>query len=141
MKILIAVDGSPTALKAAQTAVAKFSHTATYTLINVQADEHLRSLQGRIGKATVDEYLRERHEEDLKEVSAWLAGQNIKFDTIVAEGRLASTIAAHAADGGYDLIVIGSKGRGSLADVMVGSTVTRLIAISRVPVLVVPAAS
>jgi nucleotide-binding universal stress UspA family protein len=137
MKVLVAVDGSSYSLHAVQKAATVFAQGSVVTLINVQADEHLRSLQGRVGKATVDGYITELHDEDLKEAKAWLDQKGLKYDVIIAEGALAPTIAENAADGGFDAVVIGSKGRGGFGDLVMGSVVTRLIAASKVPVIVV----
>jgi nucleotide-binding universal stress UspA family protein len=137
MKVLVAVDGSATALKATKCAVSMFP-TSGLTLINVQMDEHLRSLQGRISKAVVDDYLKEMHDNDLKDSKVWLDAQGVNYDVVIADGALAPTLARYAEDGGYSAIVVGSKGRGTFADLLIGSTVHRLISISKVPVVVVP---
>jgi nucleotide-binding universal stress UspA family protein len=138
MKVLVAVDGSANSLKAVQKAATLFSQGSLLTLINVQVDEHLRSLQGRVGKATVDGFITEQHDNDLKAAKAWLDQQGVKYDVIIAEGALAPTIAENAADGGFDMVAIGAKGRGSIGDLVMGSVVTRLIAASKVPVVVIP---
>jgi nucleotide-binding universal stress UspA family protein len=138
MKVLVAVDGSAHSLKAVQKAATVFAQGSVLSLINVQADEHLRSLQGRVGKATVDGYITELHDNDLKAAKAWLDQQGVKYDVIIAEGAFAATIAEHAADGSFDMVVIGSKGRGGIGDLVMGSVVTRLIAASKVPVVVIP---
>ncbi len=139
MKILVAIDGSASSLKALQHASTLFAGSAAITLINVQSDEHLRSLQGRVGKSTIDEYLIEQHDLALKDAKAWLTAQKLRYDVIVADGYADESIAEHAHDGEFAMIVIGSKGRGSFTEMLVGSLVTRLAAVSKVPLLVVPA--
>ncbi|ROR32865.1 universal stress protein [Inmirania thermothiophila] len=56
----------------------------------------------------------------------------------VAEGRPAAVILALAEETGADLIVLGSHGRSTLGEVLVGSTAHRVSQRARVPVLLVP---
>jgi nucleotide-binding universal stress UspA family protein len=53
-------------------------------------------------------------------------------------GETARTICKEAARG-YDLLVMGSRGRGAVATFLLGSTVQEALARSPIPVLVVPA--
>ena len=51
---------------------------------------------------------------------------------------LADVREAAGAEGKYDLIALGSKGRSALKDLLVGSVAKRVIEISKVPVLLIP---
>ncbi len=57
---------------------------------------------------------------------------------IAADGSPFTRLAAYAADNDMDLIVTGSHGHGALASLALGSVATKIIARSKVPVLVVP---
>jgi len=57
--------------------------------------------------------------------------------TLVETGHPVDKIIEHAASGGYDVIVMGSRGQGMLAEVMLGSTSRRVLRLCRKPVLVV----
>jgi nucleotide-binding universal stress UspA family protein len=137
MKILVAVDGSPTSLKAVQHAAQLFGHELQLTLINVHPDEHLKRFSATVGKDAVEGYLGDLHTADLKESKAWLDANKIRYDVMLGRGAPAQTVAESGAEGKFDLVVIGAKGRASVADLVLGSMVTRLISISKVPVLVV----
>ena len=52
-----------------------------------------------------------------------------------ADGKTAITMAL---EGHYDLIVVGSRGIGQVAEFLIGSNSTRVVQHSEVPVLVVP---
>ena len=52
-------------------------------------------------------------------------------------GSVAELIAETAAKGKFDLIVMGSKGRTALKDLLMGSVAQRVAALSMVPVLLV----
>lgn len=137
MKVLVAVDGSPTSLKAVQHVVRLFGDALLLTLINVHPDEHLKRFAATVGKDAVEGYVGDMHTADLKESKAWLDANKIRYDVMLGRGAPAQTVAESAADGKFDLVVIGAKGRNSVADLVIGSMVTRLISISKVPVLVI----
>jgi nucleotide-binding universal stress UspA family protein len=52
-------------------------------------------------------------------------------------GRPAETLARHAAEGQYDLVLMGSHGHGGLLNLVLGSVTTEVLARCRTPVLVV----
>ena len=52
-------------------------------------------------------------------------------------GSVAELITETAANGKFDLIVMGSKGRTALKDLLMGSVAQRVSALSSVPVLLV----
>jgi nucleotide-binding universal stress UspA family protein len=59
--------------------------------------------------------------------------------TVVGQGAAAAAIIRHAADGGHDLIVMGSRGRGGAAAALLGSVSHSVLNHSHVPVLIVHA--
>lgn len=140
MKILVAIDGSESSLKALQTALGlmdQFAQPPALTLINVHNDSFIRRHQHQVGKQAIDEYLAEVHAADLEGAMRLLDERGVRYDVVRAHGDLAGMIAAHAAGDGFDLVVIGSKGRGGLADLVMGSVASKLLAVCKVPVLVV----
>ncbi len=70
----------------------------------------------------------------LREVLA-ARGQAAAFDYEV--GHPAQCIARRAEQGGFDLVVMGSHGHGALANVVLGSVATQVLASCRTPVLLV----
>lgn len=56
---------------------------------------------------------------------------------LALEGPVAERLADAAEQDGYDLVVVGSKGRGAVARMLIGSVTDRLVHICRKPVLVV----
>jgi nucleotide-binding universal stress UspA family protein len=57
-------------------------------------------------------------------------------DSVMLAGKPADALAAHAADGQFDVLAVGSRGRGASKLVM-GSVATRLSSGSATPVLIV----
>lgn len=58
-------------------------------------------------------------------------------ETVVVEGNPVQQILKVAEEKGCDLIVMGSHGQGALMDTMMGSTASRVVRRSKIPVLVV----
>jgi len=52
-------------------------------------------------------------------------------------GPIAQTIAERADDGGYDLLIMGTRGHGALAKLVMGSVATQVLAQSKLPVLLI----
>ncbi|HYZ87701.1 MAG TPA: universal stress protein [Myxococcales bacterium] len=73
----------------------------------------------------------------VKEIAAALAQPGLAIETIVADGPPAFTLAELARSGDVDLVVVGHRGRGAIARVLLGSVADRLVQISPKPVLVV----
>jgi nucleotide-binding universal stress UspA family protein len=72
----------------------------------------------------------------LDETSAQLP-KGLSASTLSIDGTPADAILDQAETGGHDLIVVGSRGRGEVASIMLGSVSHRVVHNSRVPVLVV----
>jgi nucleotide-binding universal stress UspA family protein len=65
-------------------------------------------------------------------------GADLTTDEIIVErGNPVEEIIKHAEERNCDLIVMGTHGQGTLADVMLGSTARRVIRRSKMPVLVI----
>jgi nucleotide-binding universal stress UspA family protein len=140
MKALIAVDGSENALRALRKFLdltKLFSDLPAITLINVRDDAPLRGAKRAAGYGTVVEYLNRLSEADLMQARAQLDEWKIPHDVITAVGEVASTIAQHAEGNGFDLIVMGSKGRTNFGNLLMGSVATKVLAATDKPVLLV----
>ncbi len=139
MKILVAVDGSKSSLNAVKYAVKLASNFRTedrITLINVHDDQGLRHAHQFVGKEGIADYLRELSDKELKPALAVLAKAGIKHDSIIQTGHVAEVISS-AADKKFDLVILGSKGRSGLVDMLVGSVAQRVMATCKKPVLLV----
>lgn len=140
MKLLVATDGSKNSLRGVRHAIAllkKLAEPGSITLISVHDDTALRHARRFVGKQAVDEYLRELSDADLADARKLLDKAGVKHDNIIRTGHVATEIANAADKGKYDMIVLGSKGRSALKDLLIGSVAKRVIEIARTPVLLV----
>ncbi|MET0211067.1 MAG: universal stress protein [Burkholderiaceae bacterium] len=140
MKILVASDGSEHALRAVKYAAELTRLLRTQdrlTLVSVHDDAGLRHARTLLGKALIDDYLRELSEKDLKPASDVLKAADIDYDMDIRTGHVAQEIVRCADEGKFDLIVLGSKGRSAMTDLLVGSVAQRVLATSSQPVVVV----
>jgi len=140
MKMLVATDGSKNALHAVKYAIqllGRMSESGSITLISVHDDVALRHARRFVGKEAVADYLRELSEQDLADSRKALDKAGVSHDMIIRTGHVATEIVEAAERGKFDLLVMGSKGRSALKDLLIGSVAKRVAEISRVPVLLV----
>ena len=141
MKILVATDGSKSALHAVKYAAKLLRSLASasnsITLISVHDDVGLRHAMAFVGKAAAADYLRELSEKELKPARKLLDAEGIKHDMVVRTGHVAREIVDCAKAGRFDMIVLGAKGRNGLVDLLLGSVAQRVLAMAGCPVLLV----
>jgi nucleotide-binding universal stress UspA family protein len=140
MKILVAIDGSKSALQAVKYVRAlagQLAHPPHVTLLTVHDDSGLRHLIKHLPKGGLEDYFREISERDLKPARKLLDNAEIAHDMVIHFGHVVDEILETAESGKFDLIVLGSKGRSGLSDLMIGSVAQRISALSRRPVTLV----
>jgi len=139
MKILAAVDGSTytkrmLAYLSAHDEWLGAHHV--YTLLNVQPAVPARAA-AVIDKATLKAYYEAESEKVFKPLRPFFAKRGMQAEFVAKVGHAADTIAAMADKGKFDLVVLGSHGQSSLMNLVMGSVATKVIAHSKVPVLLV----
>jgi nucleotide-binding universal stress UspA family protein len=138
MKILIAHDGSAFGGKALDHVL---SPMAPYAGAEIELIHIAHAVPARaasaVGAEIVAAHHAHEHDEALSGACARLAaaGRTAREHRLV--GDPASKIIETLAAGGYDLVVMGSHGHGTVAGFLLGSVVTKVLARSPVPVLVV----
>ena len=139
MKILIAIDGSDCSQRALAYVL---EHTALFgpapelTLINVHRPIPSARAKAWVGQDVVDQYYKEEAEIALASARALLAKDQRTAAEILKIGEPGQEV-ANAANHGFDLVVMGAKGRTGLANLLMGSAATSALAESNVPVLLV----
>lgn len=145
MLVLLAVDGSASA-ELARDLVANLQwprstviHLLTAYQVPVDWTGGVGSTMDWIGD--VEDATREQLADDLKAMSLPLTNHGLAVESHVVRGRPADAIIAAAAELGVDLIMTGSRGRGPLRSMLLGSVAAEVTAHARCPVLVARGAS
>lgn len=139
MKILLAVDGSSYTKKMlAYLAVHDqlLSTASSYTALTVCSALPARA-RAALGKEIVADYYADEANKVLQPVAKFLARKDIVVNTAYKIGSIGESIAKFADSGAYDLVIMGSHGQGALGNLVMGSVATEVLALSKVPVLLV----
>lgn len=139
MKVLFACDGSPYTDRAAKYLATRL-HPRTkelqVTLLHVDAPMMAR-VNRALGAEAVAQYHRENAEFALRKALARLHRAGVPCTSTHAIGSPAEAISEEAARGKFDMVVMGSHGRGAFGSLLLGSVATKVLARCKVPVLVV----
>ena len=139
MKIMLAVDGSPYTKKMLAylaTHEGLLGAQSDYTVFTVQPPWPL-SARGALDKELIDSQQALDAHKVLDPVCKYLARHGIAADPQWKTGPVAKTIAKVAQSGKFDLLVMGSHGHGALANLVMGSVSTQVLALCKVPLLIV----
>lgn len=139
MKILVAVDGSPytkrmLAYLAAHDEWLGAHHE--YTVVHAVPPVPPRAA------AVLDITLLKAHynegaEKVFKPIRSFFQKQGLQANFVSKVGPAADGIAGLAAKGSFDLLMMGSHGHGSLVNLVMGSVATKVLAQTKLPVLLV----
>jgi nucleotide-binding universal stress UspA family protein len=140
-KIMMPTDGSDVSLGAAERAI-ELARLAGGTLLLVYA--HERYPYGGVGAtntAGLHEHLAQGQRlaaEAFERVRRLAEGRQVRIETSVLEGdKPAERIVEAAQAAGVDQIVMASHGRTGVARLLLGSVTSKVLELSKVPVLVV----
>jgi nucleotide-binding universal stress UspA family protein len=140
MKLLIATDGSKASEGAVKYAARLFKSLNSdnhMTLITVQDDSTLRLFKKHTPKGAVEDYLREGADHNLAWAVKYLNKTKLPHDMAIRYGHPSEQIINEANAGKFDMIIMGTKGRSSWADTVIGSVAQRVIGTSKTPVLLI----
>lgn len=140
MKILLAVDGSEHALRAANevaASAARLAQPLEVVLLTVQPPVASGLVRRFLSKEALDAYYRDEAQAALEPVTGVLAAAKLTADTHVVVGQVAQTIAEFAVCHGCDQIVMGTRGLGGVKGALLGSVTSEVLHLTALPVLLV----
>ena len=140
MKMLLPVDGSENSLRAVQQVIAmkeQYSEPIEVHLLNVQLPVASGAVKMFISQQQLNDFYRDEGVAALKDARALLDQAGVSYQHHIGVGDLAGTITSYAKDKQCRQIVIGTRGRGSLAGALLGSVTTKVIHLADVPVLLI----
>src|SRR5690348_3832331 len=141
-RIVVGVDGSEHAAAALQWAVAMARGMGSEVIAVFSVAPPSVPFDTGLGAPMVapqfDESWRSEMKTEFEDV--WckpLRDAGVKYRTVFEDGRPASVIASTAEASDADVIVVGRRGRGGVAELLLGSVSHELVLHSRRPVLVI----
>jgi len=138
MKVLIATDGSKHALDALEAFLSKlawFREAPSVELVHVHPPIPYGRAAAWAGREAVERYYSEESDEALKLAAETLTKRGVPFHPVKLVGDPGHEIVRHAQASGCDLVAMGTHGHTAMANLVMGSVATKVIAGSRVPVL------
>ncbi|HCF50883.1 MAG TPA: universal stress protein [Syntrophomonas sp.] len=146
-KILVPVDGSDFADLAAQRAVfMAVKHGGRITLLHI-INTAQNNRGGYLRPASKNNPTHEREQEglallsevksNLEAIQAADQSEKVCIETELAWGNPADVIVEKAQKGGFNLIVMGSRGLGAISGLLLGSVSDRVAKLAPCPVLIV----
>jgi nucleotide-binding universal stress UspA family protein len=144
MNILLAVDGSENSLKAARYLAAHVDFTKEAVELHVLHVHRplphglaLVEAEKIVGRSGIERYYRDEAMAVLRPIEGLLRDQQIAFTSTYLVGEVAKEIVAYASRNRIDMIVMGSHGHGRVANLLLGSITSKVMATTDIPVLVV----
>jgi nucleotide-binding universal stress UspA family protein len=135
-RILAANDGSPSSLKALDTAI-ELARQVSAELHMVTVEELPRF------PASIDEVAEEKDEANhrfapiIAAAKAQASTAGVRIETHLVPGHVAEAIVGLIKDRGFDLLVVGFMGHSQLYERIIGGTTDRLVRLAPCAVLVV----
>jgi nucleotide-binding universal stress UspA family protein len=137
LKVLIPVDGSDNSLRVVRHVIDKaalYKDPVEIHLLNVQ-----RPFPGTIRgvKEQAEQYHRDEGDKALAGVRKLLDDAGLKYTCHISVGDAAEVIASYCHDRKLDQIIMGTRGAGAVANMLMGSVASKVLHLVDVPVLLV----
>jgi nucleotide-binding universal stress UspA family protein len=138
-KVLVPVDGSVNSLHAIDIVLKQLAEGRSLDvhLLNVQPQILSGHARMYLSKDVIDEYFQEEAAKALKPAQEKLDQAGVKYTVAHQVGNVSETIAKYVRAHGCDLIIMGTRGLGSVSSMVLGSVATKVLHLVDVPVTLV----
>jgi nucleotide-binding universal stress UspA family protein len=139
-KILIPVDGSDNSLRAVRFVIGQMADAPAAMeahLLNVQPPVITGDVKMFVGQEAINAYYHDEAIKALGPARAAFDAAQIPYVYHIGIGHVAETIAAYAREKECTQIVMGARGLGSLAGLLLGSVTAKVVHLAEVPVTLV----
>jgi nucleotide-binding universal stress UspA family protein len=138
LNILVALDGSPSSLRALEQAVdLAQAGNAKLTIVTVAPPASSYVALGGLSPASMQDEL-DTWAHDILTAAAASVPDDVVVHTVQRSGRAGPQVVEELATGGYDLLVLGTRGRGRAQEGLLGSVNGYAHFHAKVPILTVP---
>lgn len=139
MKILLPVDGSDHSDRAVRHVIALLQGCGAHTvhLVNVQAPIDAPEIRSHMPAGEIEAMQISRGGDALVSARALLDQAGVSYAPSVRIGPVAETIIQCASDTGCEKIIMGTRGLGALAGMLLGSVATHVLQLTELPVTLV----
>jgi nucleotide-binding universal stress UspA family protein len=141
LKVLLPVDGSPTAVLATQKLIdtlAWYKEPPTIDVVAVHLPvPRVPNMGAFVSKEMIEKYYEDECEAMLAPSRKLLDAAGVEYTAHRLVGQIAETIVDRAAKSGSDMIYMGTRGMSALANMALGSVTTRVLHLSHIPVVLI----
>lgn len=134
-KLLVPLDGSENSMRGLDMAItlAKQCNAAITAVHSTYIQSHSSFRNANEDYESSDEHVKEIMEKTGQKVAKY----GIKFDYKIMNGDIGYNIIKYAKENGSDMIIMGSRGRNSIKNMLFGSVSNSVLQTSKIPVLIV----
>lgn len=136
-KILLATDGSDHALRAAGKASELARLAGDEAMIEIVYVVDLDTEKNDALRHINEEKINEERRRRLQLTEGKLNAAGVKYKSVILHGDPGQTLVSYAAENDFDLIVIGSRGLGTIKEMVLGSVSNKVVKKAECPVLIV----
>jgi nucleotide-binding universal stress UspA family protein len=139
MKIALAVDGSGSSLRATRFLIELLGNRpgTEVHVVNVQAPVLYTDLLPNEKQCEIEHWRQQSGEEATADACKMLAASKVSFTLHVVAGDPAVAIVGLARERPCELIVMGTRGMGTVAGIVLGSVASKVVHLASMPVTLV----
>ena len=139
-KVMISVDGSDNSARAVKFIVDQaplYKAPVELHLLNVQSPVLSGNIRRFIGQEEINKYCHDEATQAMAPARKILDDAKVPYTYHIGVGDIAETVAQYVRDKQCDQVIMGTRGMGSISNMLLGSVATKVIHLSEVPVLLV----